>query len=230
MGESAHRVHNLPYKRAGPNGDVRQNLAQSSKGIYPQSVRAWPDKHPLLHRALGVSLCLLAIQPASALAQEWEEEEAWDEPTEQGSSSRRGSTRGGAVGRGPFGLGIILGDPTGFTGKVFLARQHGIQAHVGWGFGKENRFTFVLDYVFHFRDAIPPIAKAGWLSPTVGIGGVVGVTDKERGFFGVRVPVGLSFELRPAPVEIFLELAIGIGVLPSTRAIIDGGIGARYYF
>jgi hypothetical protein len=130
---------------------------------------------------------------------------------------------------GPFGLGIVLGEPTGITGKVLFGHYNGIQLHVGYGYEPRGRLVICGDYLFHFMNAIPPIERAGRLAPYIGIGGRLGVRD-DNALLGVRVPFGLAFFLNSAPFEIFVEIAIGIGLIPETVAIIDGGLGGRFYF
>ncbi len=45
---------------------------------------------------------------------------------------------------GPFGLGIIIGDPTGLSGNYRLSQQRSIDAAVAWSFGHLRfiRITF----------------------------------------------------------------------------------------
>jgi len=46
----------------------------------------------------------------------------------------------------------------------------------------------------------------------------------------IRVPLGLSWALTSAPLEIFVELAPGVSFIPEVDAEFTGGIGARYRF
>jgi hypothetical protein len=131
--------------------------------------------------------------------------------------------------RGPFGLGVILGEPTGFTAKGFIASPSAIQLHLGFGIGKKGRFLLAGDYLYHFHGLIPPVASAGWMSPYVGIGAHLGFA-REDAVFGLRIPVGLSFQIAGAPIEVFLEIVPGVGFLPATDPLVDGGLGARWYF
>jgi hypothetical protein len=135
-----------------------------------------------------------------------------------------------ARGGGPFGAGILLGEPTALTAKLFLASESAVQLHLGWAFGRhKERLTLILDYLFHFNSVIPPIERAGRFAPYVGIGGHLGAGDNDP-VLGIRIPLGLSFVLRAAPLEIFAEVGPGIGLIPETELFVDGGIGARFYF
>lgn len=137
---------------------------------------------------------------------------------------------------GGFGLGIVLGEPTGITAKGFFAREHALQGHVGFAFGKNSRIHLVVDYLYHFHNVIPPLGEAGYLAPYLGVGGLLSLrTGDKKGderdvSLGVRIPLGLSFSFRTVPIEIFAEVAPGIGILPGTFAIVDGGLGGRFYF
>jgi hypothetical protein len=134
-----------------------------------------------------------------------------------------------------FGVGIILGDPTGLTAKLIFAGFNGLQIHLGWGFGRYGRFIVIVDYLFHFVNVIPPVQGAGRFVPYVGVGGWIGVHDNRKNGdgdanLGIRFPIGVGFLFSGVPIEIFAEIALGIGLIPSTYAIVDGGLGGRYYF
>ncbi|MBL7952344.1 MAG: hypothetical protein JNM62_11570 [Flavobacteriales bacterium] len=47
---------------------------------------------------------------------------------------------------------------------------------------------------------------------------------------GIRFPVGLAYLFDGAPVDVFLELAPTLDLVPSTSVDFDGGIGFRYWF
>jgi len=47
---------------------------------------------------------------------------------------------------------------------------------------------------------------------------------------GVRVPVGISYLFDSVPVDLFLEVAPVVDLVPSTGLGWNSGIGIRYYF
>jgi hypothetical protein len=63
----------------------------------------------------------------------------------------------------------------------------------------------------------------------VGIGGRLAV-GKGSGIVGVRIPFGVAFWLRSAPIEFFIEAAPVLDLAPATELSGNGGIGARFYF
>ncbi|MCK6548224.1 hypothetical protein L6R52_20420 [Myxococcota bacterium] len=105
-----------------------------------------------------------------------------------------------------------------------------MQAHIGYGLGRRGRLLLAVDYLFTLHGLIGRVGRAGHLSPYVGIGGHLGVREDDDAFLGLRIPLGLSLMISSVPLEVFAEIAPGMGVLPRTAALIDGGLGLRFYF
>lgn len=136
-----------------------------------------------------------------------------------------------------FGLGFVLGEPTGLTAKVFFHRNHALDVILAYDITDEA-FATAIDYHFVF-DPWPFRLSFADLPIYVGIGGKLAVfgddrpkrsIDDDKVAFGLRIPVGISMFFRRVPIEIFLEIAPGIRLFPATRADVDGGIGVRFYF
>src|SRR5262249_30277958 len=141
------------------------------------------------------------------------------------------SSGGGGGGGNPrLGVGLILGSPTALTGKLFLVPSSAIQLHIGYSFRRYERFILILDYLFHFVGVIPPASHAGRFLPDLRGGARFAIRSDEDALLGVRFPLGLSFLIAHTPIEVFVEVAIGIGIIPETVATFDGGIGGRFYF
>ncbi|MCC6998776.1 MAG: hypothetical protein IT370_29460, partial [Deltaproteobacteria bacterium] len=70
----------------------------------------------------------------------------------------------------------------------------------------------------------------------LGVGGYVFDRDsQEDGLdLGVRVPMGVNFDFQRAPVQLFVELALGLDVIhtgPDGRdGFVGGYAGVRYWF
>ena len=160
------------------------------------------------------------------------------------TSSARPSASGSS---GNLGLGIMLGEPTGLTLKNWLSSTRAFDLGVTYSFG--NYFAVLGDYLFHFPGAFSSSARsdvANDFVPYLGIGAIAffdtGSNGIERnGFFrrndlgssvglGVRIPLGLEFLPRSAPIGIFAEIVPGLGVIPSTFGFIEGVVGGRFYF
>jgi hypothetical protein len=135
---------------------------------------------------------------------------------------------------GDFGLGLILGDPTGLSGKYFISRTSAVDFAVGVGFVDGTALHVHVDYLVHLARLAAQSAFV--LDLTLGVGPKLRIHGSGKrgggGFtaFGPRVPIGLAMGLNGAPVDLFLEVAPGFSIVPGVGFFIDVGLGARYYF
>ena len=125
-----------------------------------------------------------------------------------------------------FGLGIILGEPTGISFKSWVGGRDAFDVAVAWSFEGEGAIHIHADYLFHnFR--LFRIEK-GQLVLYYGIGARVKTVHKTQ--VGVRIPLGLSYLFEKNPLEIFFELGPIMNVTPKTFFRMTTGVGVRYYF
>jgi hypothetical protein len=82
------------------------------------------------------------------------------------------------------------------------------------------------DYVWHSFDVFP--VSKGELPLYFGIGGRAIL--KNDPVLGVRIPVGLAYMFESAPLDIFMEVAPILNVIPSTDFDAGGGLGMRFWF
>ena len=124
------------------------------------------------------------------------------------------------------GLGIIIGEPTGFSFKHWTSSTTAFDAAIAWSFINEGAFHIHVDYLLHsFRLIDVPEGKLPFY---YGIGGRLKTSDKTR--LGVRVPLGLAYLFQTAPIDIFLEVVPILDFIPKTDFRINAALGARYYF
>jgi len=138
--------------------------------------------------------------------------------------------------KGTFGIGIILGEPTGISARLYLSDDTAVQAAVGFAFIGDGLHAHA-DYVIH-----PLILQTrdSFVLP-VYVGPGVRIINYERGrdnhvfTLGIRAVGGLLFDFKTVPLDAFVEIA---GVIEFGFADDDGGFGlsfnaaagARYYF
>lgn len=140
------------------------------------------------------------------------------------------------AGGGPFGLGIILGSPTGLAGKLYLNRQNAIDFAVGEAFVEHDGLHIHVDYLWH--PVMLANDEAFSLPLYFGIGGRLldhdhGRNDDDDIHLGPRVPLGILFDFKRVPIDIFLEIALVVDIITDhhdDRIDLNGGIGLRYYF
>ncbi len=126
-----------------------------------------------------------------------------------------------------FGLGIILGEPTGISFKKWSTSTTAIGGGLAWSFDKKKVLHVHADYLVHKFDILQ-IEKEK-LASYYGIGGRIKVTPHETRV-GVRIPVGINYIFERLPLDIFLEFAALLDLVPSTNFELDGAIGIRYFF
>ena len=125
-----------------------------------------------------------------------------------------------------FGIGVILGEPTGLSGKVWLSRHEAVDMGLAYSFRDKGYFHIHGDYLWHFPDVIQSTERFPLYA---GIGGRL-AAGRGSGIFGVRIPLGVAFWPRSAPIEIFLEAVPILDLAPATELSGNGGIWARFYF
>ncbi len=142
--------------------------------------------------------------------------------------------------KGSLGVGIIIGEPTGISAKLYLEDDTAIQAALGATF-VSGGFQVHADYVLHpwileQREAftLPAYVGAGVRAMQHGAG-----RDGDSDFrIGPRVVAGLLFDVKEIPLDVFVEVA-GIAEYrfgsddPDINGFglaLNGGLGARYYF
>ncbi|HNU92247.1 MAG TPA: hypothetical protein PKO25_10285 [Spirochaetota bacterium] len=136
---------------------------------------------------------------------------------------------------GDFGLGFVLGSPSGFTAKYFLNRENAIAGGIGDAAG--HGLYLYADYLIHFRGILP----AREVSFFLGGGGAFhnyhrdrsaktwGGDKNEKQLEG-RMPFGINYVFEPIPIEVFLEIVPALEIIPDVDFHLRAGIGARYYF
>jgi hypothetical protein len=125
-----------------------------------------------------------------------------------------------------FGLGIILGEPTGLSLKSWIGSKTALDFAVAWSFANNDSLHLHADYLIHNFNLLK--VRKGELLFYYGIGGRVKTEKKSR--VGIRVPIGISYIFEKIPLDIFFELAPLLDLVPDTNFEITGGIGIRYYF
>jgi hypothetical protein len=135
-----------------------------------------------------------------------------------------------------FGLGLIIGDPTGLTLKGFLTRETAIDGAVGIGLLGGDDLHVHADFLWHF-----PIQHwdSAALDLYLGVGPELGFhhhphhpppdDDHHDVFLGARAPFGLAVMFN-APFDVFLEVAAGLWLIQDVRFHLDAAIGGRYWF
>ncbi len=173
-----------------------------------------------------LTLLLLTATPAHA-------DEAEGGAGGEGSAGEAART-GPGEDKGTLGVGIIIGEPTGVCGRLYVADDRAIQGAVGAAF-LGGGLQLHADYAFH-PYMLPP-RESFRLVFYAGPGArVIQYADgRDASFFalGLRAVGGMLFDFK-SPLDAFFEVA---GVLEYGFADGEGfgvafnaGAGVRYYF
>ena len=131
-----------------------------------------------------------------------------------------------------IGLGIILGEPTGLSFKLWSKQTVAFDAGAAWSFVGGKYFQIHGDLLLHNFNLFR--VETGRMSLYYGIGarlkfGEDNLGDSET-IVSLRVPIGLAYEFEKTPVELFIEVVPMLDLIPSTEVGMAGAIGFRYYF
>lgn len=133
---------------------------------------------------------------------------------------------GSAASQGAFGLGVIVGEPTGVSAKIWMSDRSAVDMGAAWSFSDEAALHLHADFLLHNFDLIS--VEKGRLPIHFGIGGRVKFEDDSK--IGIRIPVGLTYIFDGAPVDIFVEAVPIVDLAPDTEFDVNAAIGARFYF
>jgi hypothetical protein len=132
-----------------------------------------------------------------------------------------------------FGMGIIVGEPTGIGAKLHLDSGNALAFGLAWSLEGDNELHIHTDYLFHNYDLIP--VEQGQLPLYFGVGGRIKINEEHHGRggddnVGVRFPVGLAYIFEGAPFDVFMEIVPILDLAPDTDFDLNGAIGGRYWF
>lgn len=132
------------------------------------------------------------------------------------------------------GVGVIIGSPTGLSGKYFLSRRAAIAINAGWSFWPDAGIHLTIDNQFLFPGVIAgehgkPLEN---VVPYLGIGGRFRAKEKDDDDtdFHIGIRFGGGIEYHVSQFGIFLELYPVVDILPGTEFDFEGGLGGRIYF
>ncbi len=141
----------------------------------------------------------------------------------------------------PWGLGVILANPTGFSVKHRMSAQNSIDAALGYSLGRRDYFHLHSTYLWEF-DRELQIGKA-FLGYYFGVGGAlfswdrnddpppwINDDDDDELGLAVRGVGGLNYYFDDPSFEVFAEASLHFFFIPDTDVDLGIAIGGRYFF
>ena len=131
-----------------------------------------------------------------------------------------------------FGLGVIIGEPTGLSAKLWQTRRTALDFGAAWSFVDDADFHLHMDFLWHRFDLIH--VDEGQLPLYFGLGGRVKFHDQESDNqdteVGISFPVGLDYLFDSVPFDLFLEVVPILDVAPDSDVTLNASLGFRYWF
>jgi len=132
-----------------------------------------------------------------------------------------------------FGIGVILGEPTGLSLKYWLDGERAIDGGAAESFSENDSFQLHGDYLIHDYD----LFGADDLPFYYGLGARLKLKDSDgsgrnrrHDIFGIRIPLGISYLFQDAPLDLFFELVPVLDLSPEVELDINAAVGIRFYF
>tara|TARA_B100000530_G_scaffold286053_1_gene200839 strand:- start:181 stop:690 length:510 start_codon:yes stop_codon:yes gene_type:complete len=127
-----------------------------------------------------------------------------------------------------IGVGVGVGEPMGLALAYRPNEHHTLASLVGWSLSDKSLHLHV-DYQVRVKSFPVPESPVSvdlytGVGPTLNLG-----RDDDTTGLGARVPLGISVAFEK-PVDIFVEIAPVIGVLPEIALHGSGTIGFRGWF
>ncbi len=127
-----------------------------------------------------------------------------------------------------LGLGVMLGEPSGLSGKYWISENNALDFAIGAGFlGNNSGISLHADYLYHVNDLLKWKYKSTFY---YGFGLRMRLPSNSPSAIGVRGVAGIVMLVRDLPIDVFFELAPSFRLLPTTGLDLDIAIGGRYYF
>jgi hypothetical protein len=138
---------------------------------------------------------------------------------------------GEAQAKGNLGIGLVGEDPSGLTVKYKMSEAQALDFRLGIGFRFDNAFLGQVNYL------ISPftITNSGDfdLPFYLGLGGTLFIFNNGNNdgiALTARVPIGAALELSSIPLDVFLEVAPQLTLIPGLNVSVDGALGIRFWF
>ncbi|HEY6951176.1 MAG TPA: hypothetical protein VI758_02145 [Bacteroidota bacterium] len=129
-----------------------------------------------------------------------------------------------------FGIGVIIGDPTGISAKLWTSQSNAAQFALAWRSADPflgTRVSFSGDYLWHSFDVIRATER---FPVYYGVGGVIASGGRYDAALGFRGVFGIDWLSMHAPIDVFLQVVPVLVLAPSTDFEIGAGIGIRFFF
>ncbi|MBE0477894.1 hypothetical protein IBX65_02085 [Candidatus Aerophobetes bacterium] len=122
-----------------------------------------------------------------------------------------------------FGLGIVVGEPTGICFKRWVDENSAFAGAAAWSFTRPSALHVHVDYLLHRR------VQEELYFFHYGIGGRIKF-EKGKSRIGIRIPLGITYPFPGTIMDMFIEISPLLDLMPATEFGVNGTVGFRYFF
>ncbi len=128
--------------------------------------------------------------------------------------------------KGQNAIGIMIGDPTGISFKHWTSYKTAFDAGAAWSLESNDAISLHGDYLWHTYFDV----DKGSLAFYYGIGARALFIENADSRIGARIPLGFNYLFEEVPLDLFVEIAPIVDLVPDTDLNGDGALGVRFYF
>jgi hypothetical protein len=136
-----------------------------------------------------------------------------------------------------FGLGVILGSPTGISSSYSLGNGNAIDAALSWDTGGNDKLYIHSTYLTDFgqgitidRVTLDTYWGLGARLKTKEENGKTSDDDDIETKIGARASIGAKYFFQNVSIETFIEGSSVFNFIPKTGFDLGVALGGRYYF
>jgi hypothetical protein len=143
-----------------------------------------------------------------------------------------------------WGLGAVIGAPTGFSANYFLSESRTVHTTLAYDLSGDDNLQLASHYQWRKNNINLETLRFGWF---YGVGARFALRDndhhdhKHHNYYdhddhdgdielGPSGTIGLFHEFTSAPLEIFLKGNLTVNIIEDTDVDIDGMLGLHYNF
>lgn len=131
-------------------------------------------------------------------------------------------------------VGIFLGNPDSVTLKSWKSKTEAYDIGVSFSTGGHHYHIYA-DYIYNIENLIKKSDEfINQIDFYIGAGGFLinkkaTATKESKTYLGIRAPFGIEWK-PDAPFSVYVEVALGLSVVPETDGETFSGVGVRYFF
>ncbi|MCF7827087.1 MAG: hypothetical protein K9N29_10620 [Candidatus Marinimicrobia bacterium] len=132
----------------------------------------------------------------------------------------------------PLGVGLIIGEPTGLSVKLWTSSATAWDMGLGWSVSDRpdgDKLTRIHLHIDYLRHAFNALNTAESLPLYYGFGGRFIGGSGDDGSLALRSVLGLAWQPHQTPLDLFVEIAPSLQIVPSSTFQLDAAIGFRYF-